>query len=165
MSATTIRGRTIVVSVVFRGALWLDGVATCVTEAREQNYNLKVLNLIKKSKQFSQLHAILISSRLNPNRKISIQDLARKLKLPVIAIKSSKARRTGKRDVNNFDIEASGKRVAVSAAQVDRDGAERLYGIGCSKCGKIPEAVRIADLLAEELTRTSQNRGIQFVTK
>ena len=165
LSGTTVRGRTIVVSVVFRGALWLDGIATCVMDARERNYLPKVSDLIKKSKQFSQLHAILISSRFGRNRELSIQDLARKLKLPVIAIKSGKGRTTGKQGVNNFDIEANGKRVLVSAAGVDRDGAERLYAIGCSKRGKTPEAVRVADLLAKELTRIVPNRGPQPGTK
>ena len=144
----------------------MDGVATSVMEPRERNFNLKVSNLIRNSKQFSQLHVILISPRLIPNRQISIRGLARRVKLPVIAIiKSRKGSMTGKRDANILDIEVRGKHVVVSAAGVERDEAERLYRIGCSPCGKIPEAVRIADLLAKELNRTSPRRGSHPGTK
>jgi endonuclease V-like protein UPF0215 family len=143
----------IVVSVVFRGPLWLDGVAASVMEARKRNFNLKVSNLIKSSKQYSQLHVILISPRLTRNRQISIQSLARKVRLPVIAIKPYKRPKTRKRSVNNFEISVRGKQVAVMAAGVERDEAERLYRIGCSPYGTIPEAVRIADLLTGELNR------------
>jgi endonuclease V-like protein UPF0215 family len=153
LSGTTICGNRILVSVVFRGSLWLDGVATSVIEAPDENYTLKASNLIRSTKQFSQLHAIIISRQLAQDRELSIQELTRKLRLPVIAIKPSKRSRV--RNAKNFEIDVGGKHVAVSAAGVGRDEAERLYGIGCSPHLNVPEAVRIADLLAKQLSRPS----------
>ena len=96
---------------------------------------------------------------------MSIQDLAERAKLPVIAItKSRMGRKIGRKHTTHIDIPVKDGHVAVSAAGVEKDEAERLYRIGCSPYGKIPEAVRIADLLAEALSRTkkSQSRSLQL---
>lgn len=140
------------VSVVFRGALWLDGVATCVIEAREPDCNLKISKLIKSSKQFSQLHAVILSRRLLPNRKISIERLAGALRLPVIAIKRIGRPRT--RNANYLDMAVGGRHILVAAAGFGKEETESVYRIACSPSATIPEAVRVADLLAEQLNRT-----------
>jgi len=150
LSSTRSGHRIIIASVVFRGALWLDGVATTTVEAKERNYTLKISNLIRNSKQFSQLHAVIISQRLNRTRAISTQALARSVKLPVIAIEARKGSGRGNRRVNKFVIKVGGKRVTATAVGVNRNQAEGLYGIGCSPHSSVPEAVRIADLLAEQ---------------
>jgi len=150
LSGTRRGHTTIIASVVFRGALWLDGVTTTTVETKERNYTLKISNLIRNSKQFSQLHAIIISQRLNRIRSISTQALARSVKLPVIAIEERKGAGRGNRRVKKFVINVGGKLVTVIAAGVNRNQAEGLYGIGCSPHSSVPEAVRIADLLAEQ---------------
>lgn len=166
LSGTLIGQEMIIASVVFRGALWLDGVATMTIEAKERSYILKLSNLITSSKQFSQLHAIIISQRLMLNSTISIPDLARRVKLPVIAIAGSNRRPPrGKRHLNVVSFSVSGKNVAAVAVGVDRDQAERLYGISCSPNRKVPEAVRIADLVTKELSRTVRITGSFFDTK
>jgi endonuclease V-like protein UPF0215 family len=155
LSGALIGQERIIATVVFRGSLWLDGVATTTIEAKERSYNLKLSNLITSSKQFSQLHAIIIGQRLMLNSTISIRDLARRVKLPVIAIAgSNKGPPRGRRHLNELTISVSGQEVAVMAVGVDRDEAERLYGISCSPNRKVPEAVRIADLVTKELSRT-----------
>jgi endonuclease V-like protein UPF0215 family len=156
LSSATIRHRTIVVGVVFRGSLWLDGVVTSNLDAAEKNYNSEISRAIEGSKQYPQLHAIILSPRLSRSRKISIPDLARRLRLPVIATArpahdSGTERRL--RAVKKFGIAVSGKHLELSAAGVDRVEAERLYGIGCTRGSTIPEAVRVADLLAVQLGR------------
>ena len=153
LSGTTICHKTIIASVVFRGSLWLDGFSTTMIEAKDRNIKLQVANLIKNSKQFSQLHAIIISQRLNLQRAISIHYLARSVKLPVIAIKSQKRSRRGNHRVNKIIIWVSGKHVAATFAGTDRAHAEKLYKISCSPNRELPEAVRVADLLTEEISR------------
>ena len=160
LSATTRGSKRVIASVVFRGSLWLDGVATTTVEAKERNYNLKVSNLIRNSKQFSQLHAIIISQRLTRIRVISIQKLARSVKLPVIAIEPRKGSGRENRRVNKFVLMAGGERVAATAAGVNRDQAEELYGIGCSPHRTVPEAVRVADLLAEQLSTSALQHSL-----
>ena len=96
---------------------------------------------------------------------MTIQDLAERVKLPVIAITKSRMRRKIRRKRTiHIDIPVKDGHVAVSAAGVEKDEAERLYRIGCSPYSKTPEAVRIADLLAEALSRTkkSQSRSLQL---
>ena len=152
MSGAHIGRETVIVSVVFRGSLWLDGVATTTIEAKEESYSLRLSNLITSSKQFSQLHAIIISQRLMLN---SIRELARRVKLPVIAIAGSNKRpQRRKRQLNEFTVSVSGQNVAAMGVGVDRDQAERLYRISCSPHRTVPEAVRIADLVTKELSRT-----------
>ena len=154
LSATTRGRKRVIASVVFRGSLWLDGVATTTVEAKERNYNLKVSNLIRNSKQFSQLHAIIISQRLTSNRPISIHELAQRLKLPVIEISMPhKITRRGNASVKKFSIAVGGKTVTATAAGADITHAQGLYKVGCSPHSKVPEAVRIADLMIEELSR------------
>jgi endonuclease V-like protein UPF0215 family len=156
LSGTTIRDRTIIVGVVFRGSLWLDGVVASSLDTVVRNYNPEIIRAIESSKQYPQLHAIILSRRLSRSRKISIRDLARRTRLPVIAItKSAEGSRTKRHlpGVKNFGIVVSGKHLEVSAAGVDRGEAERLYGIGCIRGNKTPETVRVADLLAKQLGR------------
>jgi len=156
LSGTTIGQKTIIASVVFRGSLWLDGVATTMIEAKERNYNAQLSNFIKNSKQFSQLHAVIISPRLNP-KPTSIRDLARRLKLPVIAITQSRRKaKRGDKHLERIAITINGEHVAATTAGVDREQAERLYVISCGTLRhvKVPEAVRIADLLTEKFNTT-----------
>lgn len=160
LSCVSVHSRMIVVSVVFRGAMWLDGVSSSMVEASGRSYNLLASSLIKNCKQFSQLHAILISLRSAQNWEMSIQSLARRVKLPVIAITESRKKLTAEnRGLNSFDISLGGKRVTISAAGVKRDEAEGLYRIGCSPYGTVPEAVRIANLLTEQLNRSFSRRN------
>ena len=154
LSGMVTERKTIIASVVFRGSFWLDGVATTTLESNERNSNLKLSNFIKNSKQFSQLHAVVISQRLHLGT-ISIHDLARRVKLPVIATPERHERLCrGDRGAAKFVLRIGGEQVSASAARVDRAHAERLYGIGCSPNRKVPEAIRVADLLVEELART-----------
>ena len=159
LSGTSIGRKTIVASVVFRGSLWLDGVYTITIGAKERNYNLQLGNFIMNSKQFPQLQAIIISQRLNLGRAISIQELARRVKLPVIAIVGSNKRRRiprrGYRRPEKFTITVNEEHVLAMAAGVERDQAEKLYRIGCGSQLNVPEAVRIADLLIEGISRFS----------
>jgi endonuclease V-like protein UPF0215 family len=160
LSGTTIDHRTILVGVVFRGALWLDGVVTSSLDRTEQEYELQISRAIQSSKQYSQLHAVIVSRRLSRNRKISFRDLSVRLRLPVIALGQSNYRsRTGRlRPLKSFGIVVSGKHLRVSAVGIDRAGAERLCKIGCTLGSTVPESVRVADLVAEQLGRVFLNR-------
>ena len=158
MSKATVRAKLIVVSVVFRGGLWLDGVAISVGAAKERTLNARVATIIRTSKQFSQLHAVLVSPRIDFTRELSLQELARRVKLPVIAISKPRSRRRKENrpvdDLANFDISVAGKYVAITPEGINREGAENLYRISCNPYGMIPDALRVADILAEEICRT-----------
>jgi endonuclease V-like protein UPF0215 family len=135
--------------------MWLDGLSVSIADAKPENCTIEASKLIRKCKQFSQLHVILLSPRLSPVRGMSTSDLARRVKLPVIAIRRAhKSSRRANGRSGCFAISIGGKHVTLATVGVKRKGAESLYRIGCSPYGIVPEAVRVADLLAEELNRT-----------
>ena len=154
LSGTTVDGEIIIASVVFRGSLWLDGVAAAIIPMTEEEYQVGIANLVKNSKQFSQLHAIVISKRLTLNWPLSLRGLARGVKLPVIATYGHSHQISRSRGTERFALSVSGGHITASAAGTDRDQAEKLYAIGCRPHNEVPEAVRIADLFVEELRRS-----------
>ena len=119
----------------------MDGV-TCLLMRDELN-NMKISELVRSSKQFPQLHVLITSQRLAKIRQISKERLAKDVGLPVIAIKSLK--QSGE---SGFDIPVNGRHVLVSATGLDRAKTETLYRLSCKPPSRVPEAIRIADLLA-----------------
>jgi endonuclease V-like protein UPF0215 family len=144
-----------IVGVVFRGSLWLDGVVTLTLDQANRNSVSELATTIQSTRQYSQLHAIIASSKFVFSRKEWIADLARKVRIPVIAI--SKTHKASMLDrpipgTRKFRLIVNGKHVLVSSAGTQGDQAEGLYSIGCRRSRGIPEAVRIADLLVRQLT-------------
>jgi len=153
------RGHTIlVVGVIFRGALWLDGIISCTAEMNATNQNSTLSKAIKQSKQYSQLHAIILKSQSIPGWKINLTDLARRVKLPVITTANRGILRApkggkGARSMQRYLITVNGRKLPVVAVGVDRADAEQLYSVGCTSANRVPEAVRVANLLAQEASR------------
>ena len=153
------RGRTIlVVGVVFRGSLWLDGVISCTIEMNATNQNSTLSKAIKQSKQYSQLHAIILKEQSIPGWKVNLTDLARRVKLPVITTANRRilrAPRVGKgaRSMQRYNIIINGRKLPVLTVGVSRADAEQLYSVGCTPSNRVPEAVRVANLLVQQASR------------
>jgi endonuclease V-like protein UPF0215 family len=153
------RGRTVlVVGVVFRGSLWLDGVISCTLEMNGTNQNSTLSRAIKHSKQYSQLHAIVLKEQLVPGWKVNLADLARRVKLPVITTTNRRIFRAPRerkraRSTQRYDILINRHHISVLAVGVDREAAEQLFNVGCTPTSGIPEAVRVANLLLQEASR------------
>ena len=146
------------VGVAFRGSLWLDGVICCILEMNETNQNSTLSRAIKQSKQYSQLHAIILKERLVRGWKVNLSDLARRVELPVITIANrriSTAQKTGKsaRGMQRYDITINRRPLSVLAVGVGRSEVEQLFNVGCTPTRGIPEAVRVADLLVQQASR------------
>ena len=152
-------GRTIlVVGVVFRGSLWLDGVISCALEMNEINYNSTLSKAIKQSKQYSQLHAIILKERLVPGWKVDLSDLARRVKRPIIATTNRRIRRAPKKDegaqgIQRYDLMVNRRHLSVLAVGVGRAEAEQVFNVGCTPTSGRPEAVRVASLLVQQASR------------
>jgi len=147
-----------VVGVIFRGALWLDGVISCTLEKNATNQNSTLSKAVKQSKQYSQLHAIILKEQTIPGWKVNLTDLARRVKLPVITTATRgilRAPKNGKgaRSMRRYNIIINGRKLPVLAVGVGRANAEQLYSIGCTPSNRVPEAVRVANLLAQEASR------------
>ena len=157
LSAARKDHRILVVGVVFRGALWLDGVTSCAIE-NGTNQNSELSRAIKQSKQHSQLHAIILKEQLVPGWKVNITDLARRVKLPVIAttnrhISSAPEKSKGTRGIQRYGIVINGRQFLVLAVGLSRANAEQVFTVGCTPTSRIPEAVRVANLLVQQASR------------
>ena len=152
------KGRTIlVVGVVFRGSLWLDGVISCLLEINGTNQNSTLSGAIKRSKQYSQLHAIILRQQLVLGWKLNLTDLAGRVKLPLIAttnrgISKPPEKVKGAPGMQRYDIVINGRRLSVLAVGIGRADAEQLFNIGCTPTSWIPEAVRVANLLVQQVS-------------
>lgn len=147
------------VGVVFRGALWLDGVISCSLEMNATNQDSRLSEAIKGSKQYSQLHAIIVKKEPVPGLKTNLTDLARLVNLPVIAImnrRNSKAPRNAvdSRGPKRYDIIVNGRHVSVVAVHITGKDVEQVFNVGCTPTSWIPEAVRVADLLVQQVSRS-----------
>ena len=159
LSATTRRGRTtFVVGAVFRGRFWLDGLLTCSLESGRSDHISKLSRAIKKSRQYSQLHAVILSrERLIPGRDIDIANLARKLRLPVILVIKKRSRRIKK---GSYDLVINGKNVSVLACGISPGRVEEIFTVACAGDYPIPEATRVTDLIAEQVTLKWNSLGL-----
>lgn len=154
LSGSRVGGNIVGIGVIFRGSLWLDGLVTSRFALTQHNYCNEISRMIAGARQFSQLHAIIVSHRLTLNRRLSIDELSRRTTIPVISLyKSAKEANHNKRTPSskNFTITVNRKSLVVCAAGVARESAELLYRIGCSEGNWIPEPVRVADMLAKQL--------------
>jgi endonuclease V-like protein UPF0215 family len=109
-----------------------------------------------KSRQYSQLRAVILArEQIVTGRNIDITDLARRLKLPVIAIirKSRAAMKGGKAvKANRYDLIIGDKRLSVSASGISHETAQEIFTVACAPGCPIPEAARVSDLIAEQVT-------------
>ncbi len=122
-------------------------------ESTRGDYISKLSRAIMKSRQYSQLHAVILSREsIVPGRDIA--DLASKLRLPVISVIKKRQRRI-KKDrkslrANHYNLVINGKRVSVLACGISPAGVQEIFTVACTRHYRIPEATRVADLIAEQ---------------
>jgi len=160
LSGARTKEKVVVVGVVFRGSLWLDGVSTSTIDLTERNFNSAIARMIGSTKQFSQLHAVILSRRLTAIMMVSIVKLSGMVGLPVIQ-PSKQVKKQGPRGLasvaKSLDLVVNRKHNVVSAVGIDREKAEQLYRVACNPSSTMPEAVRVADLIAQELRHRPLN--------
>ena len=162
LSAPTKRKEPIpVIGVIFRGSLWLDGIFTCLLK-RKRGYLSALDKAIIQSKQYSQLRAVILSRKqLIPGEDLDITELASRINLPVLSLiknhHTSMTRLNGRparsSTVSRYSIVVNGKTVWVLAAGVSFDETRQIFAVSCAENYRIPEAVRVADLIARRVSR------------
>ena len=150
----------ITVGAVFRGCRWLDGIMTLRVDLVGGDYTRELSTAIRNTKQFPQLHAVILSYRPNLIQKLQIAKLHKSLRLPIIVIPASSRSPVRVEGVSKFDIVVNRKHLNLLFTGASKEDAELLYKIGCARADTIPEAVRVARILLKELTK--QSRG-QYV--
>ncbi|RLI47413.1 hypothetical protein DRO69_00590 [Candidatus Bathyarchaeota archaeon] len=171
------KGMVDVVGVVYRGGYWLDGVMRTEVEVDGTDATEKIAAMIKRSPHYDQLRVVVLNGvTLAGFNVVDIKKLFKMIGLPVIAVT---------RDKPNFEeikaalenlpeaerrwkaMENAGKIVEVYT----REGEEPVYmqiaGVSEKDAEKIlkststrsnvPEALRVAHIIASGLARKKQN--------
>jgi endonuclease V-like protein UPF0215 family len=165
LSASINKLDRVFIGVVFRGNLWLDGALACRLKSSQRDPVSKLGNAIMKSKQYSQIKAVILArDDLLQGKDANIRSLARKIKLPVIAMVRRRAPRSearfrkGKnRRTLHYTLKVSGKTVAVEVFGMNRETVTELFRVACAPNRSIPEAVRVAELVARHTSNAFSN--------
>jgi endonuclease V-like protein UPF0215 family len=156
LSATPrLKGGPIVVGAIFRGSSWLDGILTCTLRPERGRETLTLSRAIMRSRQYPQLHAVIISSDQSVLRENHITELTRRLKLPVILLlkRASVKKRIHPLGGKQYDLNINGERLHVSAKGISCQKIQELFNVGCAPDSHVPEAVRVADLITKQALR------------
>ena len=149
--------RVPVIGVVYRGNLWLDGIFKCQIHSGRRERLSGLVRTIVHSKQYSQIHAVILSrENLAPGVLIDNADFSRRINLPVLSIIKVVGYRNRQRHAGSkaecFHIKIAGRVVYVRAAGLSREEAHEIFAVACSNGRWIPEAVRVAQIVAEQAT-------------
>jgi endonuclease V-like protein UPF0215 family len=168
-----------VVGVVYRGGYWLDGFMHTQVQVDGIDATEKLAEMITKSPHYPQLRVIMLNGvTLAGFNVVDIEELYRRVKLPIVAVIRDKPDfddiRKALQNLPNSQerwsaIEKAGKILKVCT----REGEEPVYvhvvGISeedatgilrsTSTRSNIPEALRVAHIIASGLTKMEGNRG------
>jgi hypothetical protein len=138
-----------VIGTIFRGSLWLDAIVTYIPDKSRRNYIPRLADALKRTKQYSQIQAGIFSREdILERRYQDYRKLSKLIKFPIFAI----AKGPLKRPRNEFaNILRNKERISLWINNYDPQRASELYILGCTKDQSVPEAVRVADLIAIEL--------------
>lgn len=152
-----------VIGVVFRGNQWLDGIITCTLRSKSPD-NVPVLaHAITECKQYSQLHAVLLArSRFSGATHVDLSSLSDSISLPVIALVSYRRARAvreaqvGKESrsstaTKHYRVRVRDNLLSVIATRLSHAETSEILSLACVNDSMIPEAVRVAELIANRI--------------
>lgn len=164
-------GRIITVGVVFRGNRWLDGIITCLIDSRRHDGVRRLAGTILRCRQYSQIHSVIFSTEWpsiwNPSQFVT---LSSKIKLPVIImVTKTTSTHHPKRVAGTkppYMMATTSCRTSMDheslflfKTKLNLAEANEILSLTCSKGSAIPEALRVAQLIAEriaDLKKTDQ---------
>jgi endonuclease V-like protein UPF0215 family len=147
LAAEALDGSHVVVGVVYRGRLGLDGVLCCSSSSPDLTG--AAASMIRDSAHFNQIRVIAVDThRLPPGAGVDLGALASGTGKPVLGLT-----RGGELD-ERFMFLWRGH--TVTAMGLGRGDAEKVLKT-CSVEG-YPEALRVASLVAEEFSGTSLHK-------
>jgi endonuclease V-like protein UPF0215 family len=148
--------RVPVIGVVYRGNLWLDGMFKCQVQSDQHGRLSGLVKAIIQSRQYTQIHAVILPrEELAPGIRIKISDFALKINLPVLSIveKTAPSQRGATTKVERLRIKIAGRHLHLRAAGLSREQAGEIFAVACTSGQWLPEAVRVAQIVAEQATR------------
>ena len=170
------KGVVDVIGVVFRGGYWLDGVMRTEVEIDGMDATEKMTSMIMNSPHYEQLRVVVLNGvTLAGFNVIDLKELFDKTGLPVIAVARDKPdfeeirkalenlAKSGKRWKA---IENAGRLIAVQTRNAEEPVYVQFIGISESDARRIlketstrsniPEALRVAHIIASGLTRSEE---------
>lgn len=143
--------RRVVIGVIFRGHLWLDGVVTCLIDVAASSLERKLASMVTKSKFYKELRfAMLHGAMLSSIGSIGLIEFNAITELPTIAIlQGSQVAKVGRTlgKVRGADhVRLRSGVWALCIGLTTKDAAEVLRIT--SARGVVPEPVRVAGLIA-----------------
>ncbi len=165
-----------VVGVVYRGGYWLDGVMRTEVTVDGLDATEKIADMIKKSPHYEELRVVILNGITFAGfNVVDINKLFKTVNLPVIAVAREKPDLEKiRRALENLSecerrwqaIESAGKIIEVQTrntgetvymqiAGVSQEDAEKILK-STSTRSNIPEALRVAHIIASGLTRSGE---------
>jgi hypothetical protein len=140
----------------------LDGILVCPVKAQTKRVILELSRTIMKSKQYSQLHAVIVSKNQNLLRVNDVAELAHSLRLPVIMLLKHATRKKPRPSIEagQYDLRVKDARVQVMVKGISFGGARELFLVGSAADSHVPEAVRVADLIGNQVTLKWHSLGL-----
>ena len=170
------KGTVDVVGVVYRGGYWLDGVMRTEVTIDGVDATEKIADMIKKSPHYEELRVVILNGITFAGfNVVDINKLFKTVNLPVIAVAREKPDLEKIRNaLENLPecerrwqaIESAGKIIEVQTrntgetvytqiAGVSQEDAEKILK-STSTRSNIPEALRVAHIIASGLTRSGE---------
>jgi endonuclease V-like protein UPF0215 family len=165
-----------VVGVVYRGGYWLDGVMRTEVTVDGMDATEKIAGMIKKSPHYEELRVVILDGITFAGfNVVDINKLFEMVDLPVIAVarqkpdlekikKALKSLPECKRrwqaiesagKIIEVQIRNTGETVYTQIAGVSQEDAEKILK-STSTRSNIPEALRVAHIIASGLTRSGE---------
>ena len=137
-----------IIGAVFRGSLWLDAVLTYMPEESDERSLPEFASFLKKTKQYPQIQVAIFSRESILQRKYDdYRKLAELVRFPIFAIVSEPVRKLPRTEF--IEIRRGKKKIRLWINHHNPQLARELYLLGCTDNQPLPEAVRVAKLVAE----------------
>ena len=170
------KGTVDVIGVVYRGGYWLDGVMRTEVIIDGMDATEKIAAMIKKSPHYEELRVVILNGITFAGfNVVDIDKLFETVNLPVIAVTREKPDmekiRKALENLPELEkrwqaMESAGKIIEVQTrktgetihaqiAGVSREDAEKILE-STSTRSNIPEALRVAHIIASGLTRSGE---------
>ncbi|TEU05697.1 DUF99 family protein [Candidatus Bathyarchaeota archaeon] len=170
------KGVATVVGVVYRGGYWLDGVMRTEVEIDGMDATEKIASMITTSPHYDQLRVVMLNGVTFAGfNMVDIKKLFERVRLPVITVTREKPDlddiRRALRNLPEYEnrleaMENAGKLIEVHTRDAEQAVYVQIVGISekdaekilksTSTRSNIPEALRVAHIIASGLTRSKE---------
>jgi endonuclease V-like protein UPF0215 family len=170
------KGTVDVVGVVYRGGYWLDGVMRTEVTVDGVDATEKIAAMIRKSPHYKELRVVILDGTTFAGfNVVDINILFKMVNLPVLAVAREKpdlekirkalenlpecerrwqaVESAGK--IIEVHIRDTGEAIYMQIAGVSQEDAEKILK-GTSTRSNVPEALRVAHIIASGLTRSEE---------